>query len=311
MRPLKPREMLFSALSGGFGAGILFCLGFILPGFVFLALLPLMMVGFAQGARQARIACGITCVTVGVIGSPADAIFFLCLFALPVHYFIQQALLWRGPENARTWYPMLRLMCELTIMAAAYFMVLAFWTEELGGLQPLVKKLSDTLQLPDPEVSLKVKQLGDDWGYGVLASVGWVWVIMFYGLAVLSNAIVRFKGLALRPSLALETDGLTRWLLFLTVLSGLFALAGKGMDRYTAQTIFLVLLLPYFLCGLVFVHLYSLRRQLFVRRTWIFLFYFALIMVTVNSGLWLVILLILVGLYFQVSEILDRWKKMR
>ncbi len=305
MRPFTPRELVFSAPSAGFAGGLLFCLSAVVPGGVFLAILPLMMVGFAQGARQTRIACGIACIMIGAIAGLEDAVFFACFFALPVYYFVQRALFWRGAEQARTWYPTLTVICEITIMTAAYFMVLAFATEAHGGLKALVQNSSESFRLPDPEIAVEVKQTVDGWGFGILAGAGWFWVVLLYALAVLSNAIVRSKRLALRPSLALETHGLSGWLLFLVALSGLFAIAGQGMDRYTAQAVFLLLLLPYFLCGVAFVHLYSIERQLYARRLWITCFYVALVF-----GRWPALPLIAIGLYFQLAEMLDRRKKM-
>jgi hypothetical protein len=304
MRPLYYHEAIVSVLAAGLTAGLIFCVGG-----MGLTVLPLLLIGLAQGARQTSAACGTACIVIGVLLSPAYMILFSVLFMLPSYYFVQRVLLWRGPENARTWFPPLRLLTEMTIMFAAYLMLFAFAAKHHGGLQAVVQYVAASIKVPDPQVAVQMKQVLDESGFALFAFIGWLCILLLYGFAVLANAILKLWKLNLRPSLAIEQEGLTRWLLFLLLLSGLLSALGQEMDKYTAKAVFSILLLPYFLCGLTFVHQYSFQRQLYMRRFWIICFYTSLTLLTLNFGGWAILMVAAGGLYSQLAEILDRHKK--
>jgi hypothetical protein len=132
-----------------------------------------------------------------------------------------------------------------------------------------------------------MKWLTGDGSFLLFASTGWSWVLMLYALAALAHGLLESRGLVLRPGLALEPHSLPLWLLGLLSINGGVALLGHGMDRFIAETVFLLLLLPYFLAGLALVHRFSLRWH--NRRLWLTLFY-----------------IVPIGLYSQLAEILDK-----
>ncbi len=201
---------------------------------------------------------------------------------------------------------MLRVISELTIAAAATLMIMALATGEQGGLQAMIPHgLGESFKDVDPDFAAKAQQIFNEWSFALFAGIGWIWILTIYAIAVLANTLLKLKDYALRPSLALETHGLPGWLLLLVTLSGMLAMVGQGVERFTAEALFLLLLLPYCLAGIAFVHLFSVQRQLHFRRLWITCFYVALIF-----GRWPILAMIAIGLYLQLAEMLDRRKKM-
>lgn len=272
---------------------------------LFLPCLPLFLLGFVYGARQAAFASIIASIVAGVFSGPGGAVFFIGFTALPACYFIYKALLWRGDEHERQWHSMLAILSELTVVAATLLMLVAFLTQTEGGLKELIPAgFVDGFKDADPDVAAMARQLAGEWSFVLFASLGWLWVLMLYALAVLANMIMQIKERALRPSLALEAHGLSSWLLLLLALSGLMALMGQGLDRFTAEALFLLLLLPYLLCGIAYVHATSSRWHSPMRRLWITCFYIALVILR-----WPALAVIAIGLYVQLAEILDRHKR--
>jgi hypothetical protein len=308
LRAFGSRETFVPALSAGVAAGFIFSIsmGAGSGGILFVSL-PVLLAGLALGARSSGITCFIACATTGLLTGPAGALFFAGFIALPVYYFIRQALMWRGPETRREWYPALRLLSELTILVAAAFMLLAIGVADQGGLEAIVPhNLTAGMKNADPDFTAAMQQFTGELGFAFLALIGWAWITTLYAFAVIANAVLKAKSYALRPSLAIEPRGLPGWLLLLLIVSGLLALLGQKADRFTAETVFLILLLPYLLSGLAFVHEFSVKRGIPFRKAWLACFYIAL-----ACARWPLLGVIAIGLYLQLAEILDRGKKIR
>lgn len=210
--------------------------------------------------------------------------------------------MWRGNEENHEWYPVLRILSEITIAVALIFMLLALTTQELGGLKSLVPHdLGNNFKTTDPEFNAMEQQMLSDWSFVLFAIMGWLWVSLMYGFAVLANKLLATQSQTLRPSLAIEPRDIPAWLLLLVIVSGGLAMLGQGIDRFTAETLFLILLMPYLLCGLAFIHTWSRQRHFAFRRLWLTCFYIVLICTR-----WPVLAVIAIGLYLQLAEILDR-----
>jgi hypothetical protein len=235
----------------------------------------------------------------------SGTLFFTGFIALPAYYFIHRILLWREGEVEHHWYPVLRALAELTVVAAASIMLLALATAEQGGLQSLIPQdYAAALKNADPDIAAMAQQLISNWSFMLFAAVGWLWIIMLYGFAVLANMLLKIKSYNLRHSLALEPNGLPIWILGLVILSGLLGAAGKGLDRFTGETIFILLLLPYLLSGIAFVHTFTLKRHFHFRILRLICFYIVLLCTR-----WPLLGVIAIGVYLQLAEILDRRNK--
>lgn len=273
---------------------------------IFFAFFPLLLSGLAFGSWIATLACLCGSVVAGLLFGPPGFLLFGGCIALPVHNLLCRILLWRGAPKFPTWYPMIKAITELTALIGAALMILALATGSHGGLEPLLpQEIHAGLQNPDPDIAAMAQQMLESWRFALFAMAGWMWVILLYAFAVLANRLLTTKGMALRPSLALEPRGVPEWMLGLVLICGLLATVGQGLDGFTAKAIFPLLLLPYFLCGVARVHAFSHRGVFFNRRLWIICFYIAL-----AFGRWPILLVIAIGLYTQIAEMLDRRKKM-
>jgi hypothetical protein len=293
-------------IAAGLAAGIIFSVaayssagGLLL---IYLPSFPLLLIGFALGAKRIFTASLAAFATVALFTDTSNAAFFAAFTIFPALYFVHKALLWRGEETHREWYPMLAMLAELTTIAALFFLIFSVMATSGGhnGLQAVLahELASDMSNNASPEFQSAMKWLTGEGSFLLFAMTGWSWVLMIYAFAAFAHSLLEPNGLALRPSLAIEPI-LPLWLLGLLVLNGALALLGHGTNRFIAETVFLLLLLPYFLAGLARMHRFSLRWH--NRRLWLVLFYIILLFQA-----WIIVLVALSGLLGQLAEILDK-----
>jgi len=295
------------ALLAGMAAGILFAISAYSVGggmlLMYLPSLPLLCVGLMVGVRRVFIASLIACVLIGILTADArNALFFAVFTVIPVLYFVHQALLWREDNN---WYPVLSILAELTLIIALFFLMLFIVAGNYGGLQTIITQgFSSELTVADPEVSRIMNWLITDGSFLLIACSGWSWVLTLYGFAVLANALLKQRGVPLRASLALTPVQLPAWLLVVVLINGAAAFFLQGTDRFVAETVFLLLLLPYFLTGLALLHRLAGRWRHKV--IWLMMFYILLIF-----QVWIVPVMTVIGLYYQLAEMLDKHRQIR
>jgi hypothetical protein len=306
---LTLRPGFLAVFCAGIASGFLFFafLAIDTGGVLFIALpsLPLLLTGLGLGARRAVVA-GLTGAAVAVLlTGTGGMVFFAAFIMLPAVYFIRRCLSWRLSPEGEQWYPISAILAELSGFAAAAALGLAMVTERHGGLKAIIPP-GLAMSFGDPEFVALVQPLFTEWSFVLLAAVGWLWIVMIYAVAVLANAMLASKHYTLRPSLGLETGGLPLWLPGFLGLSGLLILLGQGADRYDGQVVFILLLLPYFLSGLSWVHRFSFTHRVPARKLWITCFYIAITFLR-----WPVLLVIGLGLYKQAAEMLDKYRKVR
>ena len=296
---------IFALLAGLASGGIFaFSSAFTSAGalLIYLSLFPLLLLGLSFGVRLAGIAAVIGCIVAGILVQASDGLFYPLLVALPVMLFVRFALKWRGEEASREWYPVLRIIAILTVMAAGIYMSLSLLASHIqpGGLQGIAsRELAGDVTGSDKDIANTVKLLLGDWLFLLLAGTGWLWLLSLYALAAIANNMLFARKFALRPHLALEPRGLPAWLLGLLAVSAFFAFMGTGNDRLNGETVFLLLLLPYFFAGMARIH--QVSRQWPARAFLLTFIYFLLMFPP-----WMALIAVILGLYGQLAEVLDK-----
>lgn len=270
--------------------------------------LPLYFVGFSFGDRFCRQAGLIATLTALIIGG-GQGVSFVVFTVLPACFLVHR--LTSYTVNAVTgrilWYPVLRALSELTLIAAGIFMFFAIsvsyeYNNSLLGL--LKAKLTFDVKDVDPATADELRTLTSEYGFALLALMAWMWVLAAWLMAVMTNNALVIKGQALRRNMILTFTDISGWVPALLAMSAALALVGEGNDNWTGKTLFLIFLLPYFLGGMARIH--AMSHHWHMRGIWLFLIYVVLIFL-----FWVVALVAAMGLYYHLSEMLDKRQKIR
>jgi hypothetical protein len=286
---------VFSLIADTIGGGMLA---------VFLPVLPLAFAGLALSARHCLIAAISACAAIALLSDAGYILFFALFLAVPLMHFIRRCLLWRGGEGEREWYPTLAALSEVTLFSAGVFMVFALISVHAEHI-PLKSIVAGTLSSQqdnllkdaDPSVSRYIKLLANQWSFLVFAVASWIWTLLIYAVAALVNALLASKAMSLRPHLAITPEGLPLWLPAALLISAALALLGHGNDSFAGETLFVIMLLPYFLSGLASVHRFLGAWP--AKKIWLTAFYVLLALFP-----WAAALLIARGAYTQLEKIL-------
>jgi hypothetical protein len=268
--------------------------------------LPLLFLGLSEGARAAvHAGCIAVIVSLGLGGE--QAAFNMAVFvALPVCVLLNRLLCYRTNASGQVeWFPALRAVTELSVFSAGLFMALAMLAS-YGQKQNLQALLSASFALDlstlEPDAEALMRKLIGEWSFFLFAAVGWMWVLVTWLLALMVNRMLVIRASALRTDISLAPRGIPRWLPALLTLCAGLALLGQGNDGFVGKVVFLILLLPYFLSGMAMIH--AMSRLWRPRVLWLFLIYIILIF-----QVWTAIFVAAAGLYFHLSEILDKQRK--
>lgn len=239
-------------LGGGSGSAI----------FVYLSLLPILLVGLSIGSRAGTIA-----VIAGVLGTTALAgvlpgTLYSAIVAVPSWLIIRYGLMSRTLANGDVeWFPVSGILCRLTAIAAGYltlFAVAHFDAE--GGFSGAISGYLETI-LSQPQGLNR-----DDIIQQLLplapAYTSTSWLVMVMAIGTLSQGILVRMDRNLRPSPSYGTMKLPEWLYWAIVVAAILALAGSGNVEYVARNLVVVLAAPFFLVGLGIVHQFVRRLSL-------------------------------------------------
>lgn len=298
-----------ATLIAGLLSGVL--LDFPGAGMVFGALapyVPLLAIGLSEGGRCVANA-SVVAIVVSTILAGAHAGFNMAVFvAIPCSVLLAGLLRFRVAANGvREWNPALRAVVDLTLLVAAVYMALAVmagYTYTDGMREVLRKSLTFDYSQFDPEVGETMRRLTSEWNFLIFAFGGWLWILLTLGMAAAVQFVLAKQGRTLRPDIALRPlGGIPWWLLVLLAICLLLMAVGAANDRFNAKVVGLLLLTPYFLSGMAYIHVlsYQWRPRLF----WLALIYIVLIFIQ-----WSLFLPTIAGLYFQLLEMLDKPKKM-
>lgn len=270
--------------------------------------LPLFFTGFAFGDRNCKQAAGIATLIVLIIGGGGEGLSFALFIALPACFLVSRLTRYTIDSSGRVrWYPTLRALSELVLIAAALFMFFAIMAsyEHKNSLQDILRNsLTFEVKDLDPAVADEMRTLTQDFSFVLLAGMAWIWVLAAWFMAVMVNNALVMKRQALRPQIGLTPEGIIGWVPALLAVSAALALAGEGNDNWVGKSLFLIFLLPYFLSGMARIHAMSHYWQM--RHLWLFLIYVILIFL-----FWTVALVAAMGLYYHLSEMLDKRQKIR
>lgn len=281
----------FAVATYGAGSGLLI---------MFLPVVPLALIGLSHSAKHTLLAAVAACITIGIIDAGSVPLFIL-LSAFPAYHFVRRALLWRGDEQERRWYPVVSILAELTAISACIFMLLAFSASmsEHTDLSSLIAvSMKEQINSTDPNIAEMMKTLVTQWSFLIFAGISWLWVTMLYVFIALANRMLNQYNLALRPDLSVSEEGLPLWLPFIMLACAGLAVIGHGNDRFTGETVFLIFLLPYFMTGIASFHRISQRWK--NRWFWLTCFYFGMTLFFP----WIALLLIARGAQLQLEAVI-------
>ncbi len=280
--------------------------------FVYLASLPLFMVGFALGPRAVTIAGAVGFMAAGLLGGAVSAGVFGLMQALPALLVVKQMLLQRSPLGSGgdgtaaqpatdiRWYPPGDMLCWLTALAGAIFLVVAvaMLMGEQGFSVLVSTNLEQVLQgiAPDMDSDSRARAVG------LMAplfpgAVGVSWLVMTLVNAILAQGLLLRFERNIRPSPSYADLQLPHWMSWPLVGSAVLALLGSGEMEYTGRNLAMILAVPYFFLGLAVVHTWA-RRVAYTGMVLV-----AFYVVLVLSG-WLALAVAGIGLF-------EQWKKSR
>jgi hypothetical protein len=257
---------------------------------IYTPFLPLLLVGLMLGAPSAMLASGIASGLSGLgLQSLGGAVMFLAIFALPTMFYLRQTLTQiKINDQPFAYYPQGLTLTKLSFYAAILvaFMTLAI-NESTGGtgLAGLLPPVTEG----EPEWMETARIWMVDRAYLILGGTAWIQLSMFYGLAVLANAILAEKKLSLRPHLTLTPFMPSGILLVALLGAGVISFAEDAATVLAAKSAFITLLFPYFLMGVSRMHRVSLfwpNRGILLTLVYFFLLMFPpLLMVFIGLGL--------------------------
>lgn len=274
-----------SVLSGIFSAFIFlvalrFNLGII---FLLLSLLPLFYEGLQRPSiAPILVALGLILLATG-LGSMTV---YLCLVAFPAYYFVSTS----NAPNAESRVPIGKVLSDLCVFGALCVSLVALALNVQGeSFRGTLTSLINTA-FPDFETRLGAESagLGQNIALMLLSFSIWLVVLVTYGFAWLAHRMLRKQ--ALRTSLGLTFFLPPRWLLELVAICALAGFIAGPELQFLGNSLFLILMLPYFLVGIAWVHVAS--KEWPNRGFLLFFMYFSLVTflgsaaVLVGIGLW-------------------------
>ena len=236
-----PRDWII-AIGGGFISAIA-SLAFLggVPGallLVYLAPLPLMMIGLAFGPAAAAVASVAGALAAGAIGTTVAAMLFAVIHGLPAWMTVRLALINRleegngAQENKAVWYPAGHVLAWLTAMGIGFFLIMVLFIA--GGAGEFKDAVTNYL---DQILTMLAPALPKESRAQVLAMmaplfpalVGGTWLTVTAVNGALAQGILRRMGRTLRPSPSYRNLSLPHWLSWLLVGTAAMALTGPLM----------------------------------------------------------------------------------
>ncbi len=265
---------LLAAFGGGVAAAVMYLT--ILTGtaggmvMVYLAPLPLLVVGLAFGPMAAMISTGVAALLMaGMAGSLVLSGTFVITAALPTILVVRQAMLCRQrPDGTAEWYPpglLLVLLAGLGVTAIAIAFGLALVFGDGSGLETLIRTLVVTPLVESLQASDSTVGIGQDGDPGAfialifpgVAAVSWLMMVVINGLLA-QAALARFERLP-RPGLRMSMVELPAWTALALALAVVGAIGTDGQLRFLLVNVTIVAMLPFLFSGLAVVHTLATR----------------------------------------------------
>ncbi len=232
-----------------------------LPGallFIYLAPLPLMLVGLGLGTTAATMAGISGFVIVGLLGGIMAAGLYAVAHAMPTWLVVRQSLLQiPGEDGAIVWYPVGYILCWLASFGALVMLFAA--VINVGGAGSLETSVGEYLNyvfeavapaMPAADrqsVALMLTPL-----FPGMAAISWLSMVALN--AIFAQSILRRGNRNLRPGPSLTNLRLPDWISWMLVASAAIALLKVGDMEYLGRNMATVLAVPFFFLGLSVVH---------------------------------------------------------
>ena len=290
---MMPREALF-AIGAGLAsatAAMAFLSGvFMAMGLVYLAPLPMLMVGLAYGPRAAATAALAGIMAMGVFGGPLMASIFAIVHALPAWMIVKLALMTRsGQPKERSeentsinvaavpdWLTPGQMISAMAFFAAGLMIasVVSVGDGGLSGfvaghLEQVLGQMAPGLDGADRE---RMAQAMTPLFPGAVATS---WVIMAVVNTVTAQGILVRMSQNRRPSPSYLGLELPSWISWPLVGAAVLALVGPGEWEYIGRNLTMVLALPYFFLGLAVFH--TLARRVTATKPLLVAFYLVIV----------------------------------
>ncbi len=299
------KNMLIALGGGGLSAAASMAFLAGSPGalvFVYLAPLPLLLVGLGLGAKAGTVAAITGFMVAGLTGGAMAAGLYGMLNALPAALVVRQALSQRpaGPAGSVDWYPVGSILSWLTILGAAIFLM-AVLASHAAGQADIGGAISTYL---DRAFEIMAPALGEGDRANVVATFtplfpGFVvtsWVVMTAVNGAVAQAVLVRLGRNLRPQTPLAALILPEWMSTLLAASAAVALLGPGELEYIGRNLTIILAVPFFFLGLAVIH--ALARRALPPTTLLAVFYFVFYILLLVTG-WAALMVAGVGLIEQ------------
>ena len=298
------KVMLIAAGAGttsGF-ASLAFLSG--LPGsmlVVYLASLPLLLVGIDHGIKAVTISCTIGIVISVLAGNALLGGLFTIIHASPAWLIVRVALMKRSEPGIEReqWHPAGTILCILSVFSAGILtLALVLSQEEIDGFQGLIRSYLNQAfnnMLPvDENVRSDLVRLIVPLFPGY---VGISWILMVVFNASIALAILKRAKRTDRPKIKLSNLTLPDWISWFLVVSASIYLFSYDELEFFSRNLTLILTVPFFFLGLAVLH--NLASHVTFPRLLLTAVYMALML----SG-WIALIITLTG-------ILEQWFGLR
>ncbi len=232
--------------------------------------LPLYFAGLSSGALAAAIGAGIAGVASMALTEPAVGAFYVLVVGLPAVGLSYLLLLNRdsaAPDDTIIveWYPAGRVLSWLTLAAASLFLITVMGTlDDEGGLRGRAREMF--VQMAPPEQlqatidRLQVDVNGEELIEFAASTLPTALVVYLSVLAAINAGLAQFiavrTGQALRPSPAIKSMTLPPGLDIVLALCIALSLI-PGEAGFIGASMAFIVMTPYFLLGLVVIHVIS------------------------------------------------------
>ncbi len=305
-----PRDWII-AIGGGFISAIA-SLAFLggVPGallLVYLAPLPLMMVGLAFGPTAAVVASVAGALAAGAIGTAVATMLFAVIHGLPAWMTVRLALINRPAEETRqttgedakdkaAWYPAGHVLAWLTALGSGLFLIMVLFIAGGAGefKNAVINYLDQVLTMLAPALPKESRAQALSLIAPLFpALVGVTWLVVTAINGVLAQGILRRMGRALRPSPSYRNLSLPHWLSWLLVGTAAMALTGPLMGmveiEYMGRNMAAISAVPFFFLGV------AVLRSLVKKRIFIMMVIISLYLFLMMPG-WAALLVTGIGL---------------
>lgn len=244
---------------------------------VYLAPLPLLMVGLCYGSGAFGLAAAAGLLLVLLMGGFTAGGLFGGMHVIPSWLIIQQALR-PNAASADGWQPIGHILAVLALLVTLVLMATALGGQNGDGIQALVAETLATVAemaapgLDQPERAALVTRLAPMFlGFSAVA-----WLCMLVVNAGLAQSFLGARGLSRRSTPRWSDIRVPAWFDWVLAGMALAGLATSGDVAYLARNAVIILLAPYFFVGLAVVH--KLARRAPMPGMVLAIFYFLLLL---------------------------------